>query len=65
MDEDEVVEVASLAWRGEPAARLHCGPDGQLYLTGVELSAWQRNTGVRWRTAPRRAWSVLRFAIWR
>ena len=32
MDEDEV-EVASLSWRGEPAARLHCDPDGQLYLT--------------------------------
>jgi hypothetical protein len=41
MDEDEVVEVASLSWRGEPEARLHCDPDGQLYLTGVELSAWQ------------------------
>ena len=40
MDEDEA-EPASLSWRGEPAARLRCDPDGQLYLTGVELSAWQ------------------------
>ena len=40
MDEDEV-EVDALSWRAEPAARLHCDPDGQLYLTGVELSAWQ------------------------
>jgi len=23
------------------ALKLHCDPDGQLYLTGVELSAWQ------------------------
>ena len=39
-DEDEV-GVGSLSWRGEPTARLRCDPDGQLYLTGVELSAWQ------------------------
>jgi hypothetical protein len=35
------IEPASLSWRGEPVARLHCEPDGDLYLTGVELSAWQ------------------------
>ena len=32
----------ALCWRGEPTARLQCDPDdGQLYLSGVELSAWQ------------------------
>jgi len=30
-----------LFWRGNPVARLQCDPDGRLYLTGVELSAWQ------------------------
>ena len=40
MNEGEV-EPASLSWRGEPTARLRCHPNGQLYLTGVELSAWQ------------------------
>jgi hypothetical protein len=30
-----------LFWQGDPAARLQCRPDGQLYLTGVELPAWQ------------------------
>jgi hypothetical protein len=40
MDED-AIEPATLSWRGEPTARLHCDPDGQLYLTGVELRAWQ------------------------
>jgi len=34
-------ELAALSWRGEPTARLRCDLDGQLYLTGVELSAWQ------------------------
>jgi hypothetical protein len=40
MDEDDV-EPATLSWCGEPTARLQCDPDGQLYLTGVELRAWQ------------------------
>ena len=30
-----------LFWRGDPVAQLECHPDGQLYLTGVELRAWQ------------------------
>ena len=30
-----------LFWRSNPVARLQCGPDGQLYLTGVELPSWQ------------------------
>lgn len=33
--------LAALSWRGEPVARVGCGPDGRLYLTRVELSAWQ------------------------
>ena len=40
MDEDEI-EPAALSWRGEPIAQLRCDSDGQLYLTGVELPAWQ------------------------
>jgi hypothetical protein len=38
--EDEEWE-AILFWRGDPEARLRCSPDGQLYLTGVELPCWQ------------------------
>ena len=30
-----------LFWQGNPVARLQCRLDGQLYLTGVELPAWQ------------------------
>jgi len=30
-----------LSWRGGPEAKVQCAPNGQLYLTGVELSAWQ------------------------
>jgi hypothetical protein len=30
-----------LSWRGEPEARLECDSDGNLFLTGVYLSAWQ------------------------
>ncbi|MCP4538960.1 MAG: hypothetical protein GY832_17635 [Chloroflexi bacterium] len=40
MDADEI-EPTTLSWRGEPSARLQCDPDGQLYLIGVELPAWQ------------------------
>lgn len=29
-----------LSWRGEPEARVVCAPNGQLLLTGVEISAW-------------------------
>jgi hypothetical protein len=38
--EDEL-GPAAFSWRDEPTARLRCDPDGRLYLTGVELSAWQ------------------------
>jgi hypothetical protein len=34
-------DPALLSWRSEPVARVRCDPAGQLYLTGVELSAWQ------------------------
>lgn len=30
-----------LSSRSEPEGRFRCGPDGQLWLTRVELSAWQ------------------------
>lgn len=40
MDEDED-DPDTLSWRGKPQANLACAPDGQLYLAGVELSAWQ------------------------
>jgi hypothetical protein len=30
-----------LSWRGEPEAQVHYASDGRLFLTGVELSAWQ------------------------
>jgi len=30
-----------LSWRGEPQATVQCALDGELFLTGVELSAWQ------------------------
>ena len=30
-----------LSWLGAPEARAQCAPDGRLYLTEVELSAWQ------------------------
>lgn len=30
-----------LSWRDEPIAHLRCASEGHLYLTGVELSAWQ------------------------
>jgi hypothetical protein len=35
--EDELAAV--FFWRGEPEVRLHCGPDGRLFLTGVQLSS--------------------------
>ena len=35
--EDELVAV--FFWRGEPEVRLHCEPDGRLFLTGVQLSS--------------------------
>lgn len=34
--------LVALSWRGEPVAQVGCGSDGRLYLTRVELSAWQR-----------------------
>jgi hypothetical protein len=39
-EEDECKET-TLFWRGDPEAQLRCSPDGQLYLTGVELPSWQ------------------------
>lgn len=30
-----------LAWQGEPIAKVACGPDGDLKLESVEISAWQ------------------------
>lgn len=30
-----------LAWQGDPSIKSTCGVDGELKLTGVELSAWQ------------------------
>ena len=39
---DEEYDRRILSSRSEPAAGLRCDPDtGRLYLTGVELSAWQ------------------------
>lgn len=33
--------LAALSWRNRPGAQLDCDADGELYLTRVELSAWQ------------------------
>jgi hypothetical protein len=30
-----------LSWRGDPEVQLQCATDGQLWLTGVSLPAWQ------------------------
>ncbi|MCQ3978131.1 MAG: hypothetical protein DPW09_32295 [Anaerolineae bacterium] len=38
MDDDNLIVLSS---RSEPVAQLRCDPDGRLFLTGVELSAWQ------------------------
>ncbi len=32
---------AVLGWRGEPSVELRCGVGGELFLTGVEIEAWQ------------------------
>ena len=32
---------AILGWRGDPSVELRCGAGGQLFLTGVEIAAWQ------------------------
>jgi hypothetical protein len=32
---------AFLGWRGDPTVELRCGEGGQLFLTGVELTAWR------------------------
>ncbi|MFQ5344042.1 MAG: hypothetical protein ACE5F6_21070 [Anaerolineae bacterium] len=34
--------LVAFSWRSDPTAQFQCAPDGRLYLTGVELSAWQR-----------------------
>jgi hypothetical protein len=33
--------TAVLSWRGEPEAEVQCGPQGELWLHGVELVAWE------------------------
>ena len=38
MDDDDLMVLSS---RSEPEARLRCDPDGRLFLSRVELSAWQ------------------------
>jgi hypothetical protein len=38
---DEEQDRLVLSWRGEPESRVRYTPDGELYLTGVTLSAWQ------------------------
>jgi hypothetical protein len=38
---DEEQDRLVLSWRGEPESRVHYTPDGELYLAGVTLSAWQ------------------------
>jgi hypothetical protein len=37
----EEEQSSLLSWRGDPGARLQCATDGQLWLTGVSLPAWQ------------------------
>jgi hypothetical protein len=36
---DGMLEI--LAWRGDPEVKTVCGPDGELRLESIELSAWQ------------------------
>lgn len=55
-DDDEAQAPGLLAWRGEPQARLYLAPDGQVYLTGVELSAWQGIDLPRQWDDPEREW---------
>ena len=45
-----------LSWRGEPESRARYTPDGELYLTGVKLSAWQGINLPRQWDDPRREW---------
>jgi len=40
--EEEKGNLRALSWCGEPTAQFQCAPGGRLYLTSVELSAWQR-----------------------
>jgi hypothetical protein len=39
--DEEADNLSPLAWCGEPTAQLRCDSEGRLYLTGVELPAWQ------------------------
>lgn len=55
-DEADEQQPPVLAWRGEPAARLHWAPDGQILLTGVELAAWQGIDLPRHWDDPEREW---------
>ncbi len=47
-----------LAWRGEPIANVHCDAEGQLYLTAVELPAWQGIELARQWDNPDREWDL-------
>jgi hypothetical protein len=55
-DEADEAQPPVLAWRGEPVARLHWAPDGQILLTGVELAAWQGIDLPRHFDDPEREW---------
>jgi len=55
-DEGDEQQLPVLAWRGEPVARLHWAPDGQILLTGVELAAWQGIDLPRHWDDPEREW---------
>ncbi len=55
-DEQDDDDPPVLAWRGEPVARLHWAPDGQILLTGVELAAWQGIDLPRHWDDPEREW---------
>ncbi|MFH0899148.1 MAG: hypothetical protein V2A73_00825 [Pseudomonadota bacterium] len=47
--------MAVLCWRGEPEARTRCGPLGEQWLLGVQLSAWQGiNLPRQWDSPKRR-----------
>jgi hypothetical protein len=47
----------ALFWLGSPAARLACGRDGQLTLSGVSLKAFQGIELPRQWDNPERAWN--------
>jgi len=53
---DEEQDGLVLSWRGEPESRVRYTPDGELYLTGVTLSAWQGINLPRQWDDPRHEW---------